>query len=131
MTISTTSGITQAMLDAGLAQVNQGNFVLKTGQAGSTLATLPLHATLSAFQPATTGGGVTSAASRAISASGTPTPGTIGWGELQNAGNTQRWAFSVGVSGDSADMTLADKVIPNGATSVTCSGITITLSVGA
>lgn len=131
MAISVTDGIEQAMLDAGLALVNQGNFVLKTASGGTTLATLPLHVSASAFLPATTSGGVTSASSRTVNASGAPTPGTIGWGELQNAGNTQRWSFSIGVAGDAADMTVADKVIPGTATSVTSGGITISLAVGA
>jgi hypothetical protein len=120
-----------AALDALLALINggsgdsTGDFQLQTA-AAAALATLTFSAT--SFAGAADVGGTIKAAANTITASGTPTPGTIGKGVFRNKANTAVITFDIDTSGTPA-MTIADKVIPADATSVSCSGLEVSLTI--
>jgi hypothetical protein len=110
------------VIDGGSGDAT-GDFHLLTS-ADVALATLPFSNP--AFAAAADVSGTVKAAANSITASGTPTPGTIAKGQFRNRANTSVIAFAVGASG--SDMNVADVVIPSGATSVTCSGIEVSLA---
>lgn len=116
--------------------LNGGNAALNTGATDATgdfrlltsadveLANLTLSAT--AFQNATSSGGLTSALSNTITKDTSITPGTIAKFQLRDRDNVALIAGSVGLSG--ADLNVSDNVIPPTATEVTCTaGLTLTL----
>jgi hypothetical protein len=132
MTISVRDDAERAALDAVLALINagsgdaSGDFELLTA-GSSSLAVLPFSTT--SFGAATTGGGIATATSNAITNSGTPTPGTIGLGRFRDKANSAVVSFSVSASGGGGDMIVTDPVIPSNATAVSCSGVTVTLNI--
>ena len=132
MTIAVRDDAERAALDAVLALINggagdaTGDFELLTG-ANAQLAFLNFSAT--AFQGATTNGGVAQAVSNAISNSGTPTAGTIANGRFRDRANSAVVTFSISASGGGGDMIVADPVIPANATAVSCSSITVTMNI--
>lgn len=132
MTISIRDDAERAALDSILTLVNggsgdsSGDFELLTA-GSSSLATLPFSAT--AFGASTSGGGIATATSNAITNSGTPTPGTIGLGRFRDKANSAVVSFSISAGGGGGDMIVTDPVIPSNATAVSCSGVTVTLNV--
>jgi hypothetical protein len=129
MAITLANGFKTAALDGGLAAINGGTGDT-TGDleflsaADASLAVLAMNAT--AFAASTISGVNAVASSNAIAASGTPTPGTIAKGRLRNKANVAIISFSVSLAGGGGDMISGATVIPSGATSVSCSGITMT-----
>ena len=111
-----------AALNGVAALLNGGDFRLLTS-GSSQLAKLGLAST--AFAAA-------SNASPSIASSGSITPdaapvaGTIAKFELRTSGGAARISGSVGTSG--ADMNVSDTVIPAEATQVSCSGLTLSLT---
>lgn len=100
-----------------------GDFRLLTN-ADAELAQLTLATT--AFQNATSAGGLASAVSNAITKDTSITAGTIAKFQLRDRDNVVMLAGSVGTSG--ADLNVSDNVIPGTATEVTCdAGLTLTL----
>jgi hypothetical protein len=116
MTIAVTNEVRKAALDAIVALLNSGKFVLKSGTP-TVLATLTFGAT--AFAAASSAS-PSVAASNAITADNAPTAGTIATFELQTSGSSVRISGTVDTSG--ADLNVTSNVIPGGTTSVTCSG---------
>ncbi len=129
MAITLANGFKTGALDGALAAVNGGSGD-PTGDleflsaADASLAVLNMAAT--SFAAATISGATAVATSNAIAPSGAPTPGTIAKGRLRNKANVPIISFSVSLSGGGGDMISGVTVIPVGATSVTCSGITMT-----
>lgn len=111
-----------AALDGMTALLNGGDFRLLTA-ADAELAVLALAAT--AFGAATVASPAV-AASGTITADATPVAGTIGKFQLRTSGGVARISGSVGTSG--TDLVVTDNVIPADATEVSCSGLTLSLS---
>jgi hypothetical protein len=116
-------------LDGACATLNvgstdsTGDFRLLTA-ADVELAQLTFATT--AFQAATSGGGLASAVSNAIVKDTSITAGTFTKFQLRDRDNVVMVAGSVGLSG--ADLNVSDNVIPGTATEVTCTaGLTLTL----
>lgn len=111
-----------ASLNTGSADAT-GDFRLLT-VADAELAQLTFSAT--AFQNATSTGGLTSALSNTITKDTSITSGTIAKFQLRDRDNASLVAGSVGTTG--ADLNVSDNVIPPTATEVTCTaGLTLTL----
>ena len=128
MAITLANGFKTAALDGGLAALNAGSgdptgdLELLTA-ADASLAVLALSAT--AFAAATISGANAVAASNSIANSALPTAGTIAKGRLRNRANVPLISFAVSLSGAGGDMIIGDVVIPPGASTVSCSGITV------
>ncbi len=131
MTISVTAAGTIGALDGLLAVINggtgeaSGDFSLFTA-ADALLATLPFSAT--AFAGATDVAGTIKAAANNITASATPTAGTIAKGQFRNKANAAVISFAISMSGGGGDMIITNTVIPGDATAVTCSGLEVSLA---
>lgn len=126
MALTIQNAVKKAALDAIAALFNNGTFQLTNtaGGAGSVLATLTFGAT--AFAAATTASPST-AASNAITPASSPTAGTVLGFNLRSSTPTTLISGNVGTSG--SDINVTDNVIPAGATSVSCSGLTLSLQV--
>jgi hypothetical protein len=100
-----------------------GDFRLLTA-ADVELALLTFSAT--AFQAASSSGGLASALSNTITKDTSITAGTIAKFQLRDRDNVTMLAGSVGLTG--SDLNVSDNVIPPTATEVTCTaGLTLTL----
>ena len=94
--------------------------------ADVSLAVLLMNA--SPFGAATIVGATSQALANAIVPATSPTSGTIAKGRLRNKANVPIISWAVSLAGGGGDMIAGTVVIPSGATSVSCSGITITAS---
>ena len=111
-----------ATLNAGTTDAS-GDFRLLTS-GDVELALLTFSAT--AFQNATSGGGLASAVSNTITKDTSITAGVIAKFQMRDRDNNAMLAGSVGTSG--ADLNVSNATIPGTATEVTCdAGLTLTL----
>lgn len=116
-------------LDGALASLNLGSgqqSAFNVYQSTTLLAGMPFTQS-GAFTGSTILGGNAVANAAAISASSTPTPGTIDNGKFVDKSGVSQVAFTMSLSGGGGDMTVGAVVIPSNATSVTCSGVTVTM----
>lgn len=130
-TVTVSSAGILAALDALLGVINSGSgdasgdFQLQTAGAAA-LATLTFANP--AFAPAALVTATNKAAANAITSAASPTAGSIGKGVFRNRANTPVITFDIAAAGTPA-MTIADIVIPGGATSVSCSGLEVSLAI--
>lgn len=123
MTISVANEFKAAALAGGLALLNSGQFRLLTA-ADAELANLTFAST--AFGTPTTASPSVGTANT-ITADTSVTAGTIAKFEFRTSGGATRISGSVGVG--TGDIQISDTVIPGTATSVSCSGLTVSLQV--
>lgn len=114
----------KAALDAALALLNGGQFRL-LNISSTELANLTLSTP--AFSTAAAAASPYSAAANAIASDSTITPGDIALFELRNSSSQTRISGTVGVG--TGDIQVASVTIPGTATSVSCSGLTISLQI--
>ena len=129
MAITLGNNFKTGALDGALATINGGSGDA-TGDlefltsADASLAVLLMNPT--PFAAATINGATSQALANAVTSASSPTPGTIAKGRIRNKANTPIISFAVSLTGGGGDMIVGAVVIPSGATSVSCSGITMT-----
>lgn len=135
MTAIVADEVKRAMLDAGLARLDLPTSggdsqadILITQSNDTSIATCNMSAP-PCFGAAATASTITKAAANAISNSGTPAVNVdIGKLKLRNRSNTVLITFSVSESGGGGDIIVTDNTVPSNATSISISGLEITIT---